>query len=287
MEANRYETPTSFRQALENRLNRMAHDQAVDVQRLRRKVAFDRLLSRLFQDPGSPWILKGGYAMELRTAAARTTRDIDLTLTQIIDAPSPESLNDSIRQQLQAAATSETPDHFSFLIGAPVMDLEAAPYGGARFPVEARLAGRIFARFHLDVAAGDVFVEPAIEAEGSDWLQFAGIPRCRVRMISGEQQFAEKIHAYTIPREGKVNSRVRDLIDLYLLVKMGLDTERVGQSLAKTFARRNTHTLPAKMDPPPANWRTPFGELAKECGISPRIEIAFQAVSEFYDSIKR
>ena len=27
-----------------------------------------------------PWVLKGGYAMELRTHAARTTKDIDLTL---------------------------------------------------------------------------------------------------------------------------------------------------------------------------------------------------------------
>lgn len=53
MEANRYDTPAAFRQALEDRLNRMARDQAVDVQRLRRKVAFDRFLSRLFQFRGT------------------------------------------------------------------------------------------------------------------------------------------------------------------------------------------------------------------------------------------
>lgn len=287
MDSNRYETPAAFRQALEDRLNRMARDQAVDVQRLRRKVAFDRLLSRLFQYPGSPWILKGGYAMELRIAAARTTRDIDLTLTRVIDAPSPEALNDSIRRQLQAATTGEVPDHFNFLIGAPVMDLEAAPYGGARFPVEARLAGRIFARFHLDVAAGDIIVKPVIEAEGIDWLQFAGIPRCRVRMISGEQQFAEKIHAYTLPRAGRANSRVRDLIDLYLLVEAGLNAGYTEECLEKTFARRNTHSQPGRLDPPPTAWARPFAELARECGISSQIEAAFQVISKFYESIGR
>lgn len=39
------------------------------IGRLRRQVAFDRLLARLFQvgEPlGLPWVLKGGYAMELR-----------------------------------------------------------------------------------------------------------------------------------------------------------------------------------------------------------------------------
>jgi uncharacterized membrane protein YciS (DUF1049 family) len=53
------------------------------LQRLRRQVAFDRLLARLFQagQPlALPWVLKGGYAMELRIKAARTTKDIDLTM---------------------------------------------------------------------------------------------------------------------------------------------------------------------------------------------------------------
>src|SRR5262249_44078508 len=35
-----------------------------------------------------------------------------------------------------------------------LMDLAAAPYGGARYPVEARLDRRIFTRFHLDAGIG-------------------------------------------------------------------------------------------------------------------------------------
>lgn len=38
------------------------------------------------------------------------------------------------------------------------MDLAAARYGGARYPVEARMDPRIFSRFHLDAGIGDVLM---------------------------------------------------------------------------------------------------------------------------------
>ena len=80
----RYATATAFRQAVEARLMNLARAEQVDIQRLRRQVAFDRLLCRLFHNPQAPWALKGGYAMELRMAMARTTRDIDLSVRQRI-----------------------------------------------------------------------------------------------------------------------------------------------------------------------------------------------------------
>ena len=51
-------------------------------------------------------------------------------------------------------------DWFEYTIGPPVMDLTAAPYGDARYSVETHMDGRIFARFHLDAAVGDVVIEP-------------------------------------------------------------------------------------------------------------------------------
>ena len=68
-----YASPTAFRTALEERLKRLAQKEGFDLQRLRRQVAFDRLLCRLFANPDAPWLLKGGYAMELRLKTARTT----------------------------------------------------------------------------------------------------------------------------------------------------------------------------------------------------------------------
>ena len=67
----KYATPMAFRRALEDRLKQKARNEGLDLQRLIREVAFDRLLVRLFARKGAAWILKGGYALELRMKEAR------------------------------------------------------------------------------------------------------------------------------------------------------------------------------------------------------------------------
>src|SRR6188768_300567 len=79
-EPRRYATPAAFRVALETRLKAISAEEGTDLQRLRRQVSFDRLLARFFAERNAPWLLKGGYAMELRLRTARTTKDIDISL---------------------------------------------------------------------------------------------------------------------------------------------------------------------------------------------------------------
>ena len=63
------------------------------MERLRSEVAFDRLLARLFARDDAPWVLKGGYALELRMKEARATRDIDLALRHTLGANLTSSRN--------------------------------------------------------------------------------------------------------------------------------------------------------------------------------------------------
>ena len=108
MEPKRYATAAAFRRALEDRLKDIAGKEGVDLQRLRRQVAFDRLLARLFQvgPPFAlPWVLKGGYAMELRIKAARTTKDIDLTMRTVFNSGD-KNKNLAMLEKLQEAADS-------------------------------------------------------------------------------------------------------------------------------------------------------------------------------------
>lgn len=276
-----YATATAFRQALETRLMNLARAEHVDVQRLRRQVAFDRLLCRLFKEPMAPWVLKGGYAMELRLTLARTTRDIDLTLRHQI-AGGEKSRNNQILTMLQAAVSVDTGDYFVFLIGEPIMDLEAAPYGGGRFPVEARMDGRIFSKFHLDVGTGDAVIGPLETVRGRAWLNFAGIDGIEFTAISCNQQFAEKYHAYTLPRQGRENSRARDMVDMLLLIRHGrLNRARVMEALCQTFDHRRTHPLPATIPSPPASWEKPFAAMANECGLSEKLNQACAVLAEF------
>ena len=274
-----YASAAAFRRALEDRLATVAAKEGVDVQRLRRQLAFDRFLCRLFHAADSPWLLKGGYAMELRIRSARTTRDIDLGIRKVSGGAWDTA---HVLEALRETAKHDLQDHFVFLVGEAMQDLDAAPYGGARFPVEARMDGRTFAKFHVDVSAGDVLREPYEFLEGRDWLGFAGIASHKFPTISREEQFAEKLHAYTLPREVTPNSRVRDLVDMALLVERGsLDSERLKQSVHDTFRRRKTHEPPTQLQPPPDFWAKPFAELAAECGLAPNITPHFESVASF------
>jgi len=281
----RYQTPAALRRALEDRLLALVRREGGDIQRLRRQTAFDRLLCRLFHESNAPWLLKGGYAMELRIQAARTTRDIDLGIRQLPGGATQWD-PDAIRTLLQRAASIDLQDAFEFAIAEPTMDLDAAPYGGARYPVQAQMAGRRFAGFHVDVSAGDILCEPFEILEGRDWLGFAGLARARLPAISREEQFAEKLHAYTLPRLERPNTRVKDLVDMLLLLQPGtMDQVRLTKNIKATFRRRRTHDLPRPLPLPPTAWERPFAEMAAECGLDENLIEQHRRLASFLDTL--
>lgn len=214
-----FKTATDFRKSLEARLQAFALRTGMDLQRIRRKVAFDRLLARIYSKPSPQFFLKGEYAMELRIARARATKDIDLTCTLRVQKNEKVLITDLILEELQELARINLNDHFVYQIGEALTDLKNVPYGGSRFPVTGIVDGKLFVQFQLDVGA-DHLVDNINHIQGLDWLNFCGIPPPIIPMISIPQQFAEKIHIYTFAREDRVNTRVKDLIDMMLLLKM-------------------------------------------------------------------
>ena len=228
-----YASGPAFRVALETRLKVISTTEGIDLQRLRRQVSFDRLLARFFAEKNAPWLLKGGYAMELRLRTARTTKDIDISLpAEMVDA-----FDGGVVKRVQQSARIELADFFTFVIGESRLDLNAAPEGGARYPVVASIAGRVFTKFHLDVGIGDAVVHPTELIKGRNWLDFAGIPPAMLMAISKEQQFAEKLHAYTLPRHDSSNSRVKDLVDMVLLARLRtMDKSLLQQAISATFS---------------------------------------------------
>jgi Nucleotidyl transferase AbiEii toxin, Type IV TA system len=150
-----YATAGAFRRALEERLKKASLTESDRPQPppptgVIRPSACKAVPGRI-----APRVLKGGYALELRFKAARSTVDIDLTV-QRIAASAGGDQNQIVREMLQSAADISLGDWFEFAVGPASMDLTAAPYGGARYPVEARMDERTFARFHLDAGVGDV-----------------------------------------------------------------------------------------------------------------------------------
>lgn len=58
-------------------------------------------------DPDTQWVLKGGYAMDLRFQIARATKDLDFTVRAISGAP-----GDALLEHLQEAGRRDLKDFF-------------------------------------------------------------------------------------------------------------------------------------------------------------------------------
>lgn len=171
MPVHTYASAAAFRRALKDRLARLCAQEATDLSRLQKRVAFERLLARIFSGGGGeaqhpPWLLKGGYALEMRLKhTARATRDIDLTVPDALALGPGPTAGESVPERLldllrEAVQEDRAGDGFEFRVGMPTQDLAMAPLVGARYPVECVLAGRTFTRFHLDVGVGDALAQP-------------------------------------------------------------------------------------------------------------------------------
>lgn len=186
----------------------------------------------------------------------------------------------------QAEAKKNISDWFEFYIGLPMREFDQAVYGGWRYPVEARVAYRVFTKFHIDVGIGDAVISEAEWKKGDDILQFAEIEPACVAMLPIEQHFAEKIHAYSYPREKRPFSRIRDLVDLVLLIEQGLpDKTLIMSAIKATFKRRNTHDIPQTLEIPPEIMKDSYVQMAEDCGVTKKTMVeAFSFLQKYWQN---
>ena len=256
----KYESGSAFRRALENRLRTMSLQTDIPLVRLRKMVAFDRFLYRLFTYEPDFWVVKGGFALQLRLGGkARSTKDIDLLLLAEMH---------EIYPQLRTASAIDLGDWFAFEV-SDVVRSEADDVGGLRYSLQALLDGRTFERFHIDIGIGDPLVEPVEYLEIPPLLMFAGISPTIVPCYPITQQIAEKYHAFTRKHKSGESSRVKDFVDLLLLAEMGeLASRSLRKAIQATFEDCQTHELPVSVPSPPKNWSRPFQQLADEVGLT-------------------
>jgi hypothetical protein len=149
------------------------------------------------------------------------------------------------------------------------------------------VAGQAFARFHIDLSSGDAVVLPPDTFEGSDLLDFAGIPHLRFPIYPLTQHLAEKLHADTLPRTSP-NTRTKDLVDLVVIAAVeSVDGTELLESLRATFDTRHTHDVPTTLNPPDPSWVQPFKRLASEAPLLPTADLGsgFKLVFEFWSPV--
>jgi predicted nucleotidyltransferase component of viral defense system len=281
----RYATASAFRQALEGRLARRAAEEGLALDRLRRWVLFERILVRLASNRPDAWVLKGGFALEVRLAQrARATRDLDMA-TRLVP-PDAGALHELL---VDALANDPEDDRFVFSV-APPAELRDDDAGrpGWRASVEGRLAGRQFGSVRVDVVA-----RPQ-EISSTEWLAipsslaFDGFPAHEFETVSAAQHFAEKLHALTRDY-GRENTRSRDLLDLVLLIEGELVRPGdVMPAVRLVFAERRAQPVPQDIADPPAGWDDIYEAAAAELTAGARtVPAAMTIVREFWAEARR
>lgn len=275
----RYKSGGAFRQALEERLRLQNQETGLALFRLRKMVAFDRFLARLVEGQPEAWVLKGGFALQLRLGLqSRTTKDIDLAL---------RDNTKNLFELLQQCASVDLKDWFSFEIPPSDVDTPADRFGGIRYSVLSLLDGRTFEDFHVDVGINDPIIGPLEVITAPTLLEFAGISPVHIPICSLEQQIAEKLHAFTRPHPSGASSRTKDLVDILLVHNQStIDEETLVAAVRTIFDLRGTHEIPNKLGKSPTSASGSYRNLTRDLGLEWRtFDDALEAAQSFIDPI--
>jgi hypothetical protein len=239
---------------LEKTLARVAREQGVDQERLRRWISFLALCGVLERAVGlhllESYYLKGGVAMELRfAAAARATKDLDLGLKG----------NRIARMQAFEKTLRLGFDEFAFRLKPKVRQMDMADT--VRTEVAIQYRTRAWQTIEVDLGPAGTeeidLVHPAVPGLVEMNLAVPSPVRC----LGINEQVAQKLHACTGPAAA---GRARDILDILLLETLGkLDRKRVQSAAKRIFKQRNTHAFPPTFELPVA-WGPELEILARD-----------------------
>jgi len=271
-------TPADRRTSLLVRIANAARDAGVVPRRIHLVVAIDRLLFRLLEAAPGRWVVKGGYANQLRRPDdARFTEYLDLKVDAAIET-APELLASGFLVDLA--------DGFSYEVAATPARLDGPPGGGLRFVVVARLEGTELVRFKVDVSAADVVIGEYESYFSDPVLERLGFRRARFPVYPVNQHVAEKLHALTLPRDVE-NTRARDLVDLAWFIRhFTFRSETLAIACIATFERRATHSWPPVIDASPESWTRPYGVWRAELDLpEPTPRAAASSLRSFLEPV--
>jgi predicted nucleotidyltransferase component of viral defense system len=260
-----YATAHALRTALEDRIHNWSTTTGISLDRLRRRVLFERIVARLQASAPGRWVLKGGMALEVRLGdEARLTKDLDLGLRSEIESST--ALHELL---IEALSVDREGDRFEFAAAAPqLLASDGAGHPTWRVSVAARLAGRNFGGIRLDVSPRPHELVETEEVVLPNTLDFAGIPATTIEMVDVNRHAAEKLHAMSRDFGARENTRVRDLVDVVLLIEHGLlTTERLRACVREVWTERDRTDPPTELPAFPASWPMRYQRLTTEHGV--------------------
>ena len=223
------------------RLLQRARAEGVSYELLLLRYGAERLLYRLSQSAAADQFLLKGACLFLvwNERTYRPTRDVDLLGYGNPDPAALVTLFHALCSEDQSYD-----DGLRFLPDSVRAEQikEEQEYEGVRIRLRALLQN---ARIELqvDIGFGDVVVPPAVEA---DFPTLLDMPAPRLRMYPMEAVFAEKLQ--TIVSRSLANSRLKDYVDLWMMIQSGIRETLLMQAIRSTFNHRGT-AIPKKLPP--------------------------------------
>lgn len=257
--SNRYQTPEAMHSAITARVKVDTDDNRDwPVGRRHLYFAFGRLLARLFTAQPEQWVVKGGFALLVRTRSARPSKDLDLAFMA-----GPASVG---FDRLREAAALDLGDHLRFEIGDSQRLIEGNSHG-LRLSIKCHVGRHLLVTFPVDL------VECARVALEPDWLppvqviNLPDLPQAPAWAVWPlDQHAADKVCACLETHGGKPSSRYRDLPDLWLMATQLLpDSAGLADAIAAEAARRGLR-MPSKFVVPNTTaWRNGWRQMATSC----------------------
>jgi hypothetical protein len=201
-------------------------------------------------------------ALEVRLGdEARLTKDLDLGLRDEIHSAA------ELHERLIEALTAD-PDGDAFVLAAgppKELPLDSADHLTWRVKISAALAGKTFGGLQIDISSRVHELDATDQLTLPNSLAFAGIPTTTAEVIDVHRHAAEKFQAMLRTYGDRENSRVRDLVDLVILVEHDLlNPEALRNVVDQVWGERESTGRPTTIPPLPESWPTRYEQLATD-----------------------
>ncbi len=270
--------PANYRKSLDERLKNEAMRLNLPVNTVRQHEAIKRFVSRLLRVSES-LVLKGAVVLEARLILAEKklafrTGDLDIATTEESRA---------LLANVERACEIDSDDHFLFrILGRE--EVETDGYSTLEVTVEARLAGKEWQQFPVDIVGN----EPLIRNQSVELLSLGtnldNISINDVPVQSIASALAEKLKAYSKQYGGRRSSRERDLPDMIALADLAIDGDlRAGTLREAVKTIFGDLPVPNEFPEPPPDW--PDHIEPRLAGLTADLESQYGRAKGFWDPI--
>ncbi|MCW8385496.1 nucleotidyl transferase AbiEii/AbiGii toxin family protein [Legionella pneumophila serogroup 1] len=219
-------------ESVRSRLKNIAVEEGSDFNAVLTRYGLERLLYRIGESAYSnQFLLKGALLFNLwYDMPHRPTKDIDLLGFGDNDL-------DYIKQTFREICSIRSDDGMNFLsesVNASTIKKDGG-YTGARVELFGELA-KAKIKIQIDIGYGDAVTPGPIDANYP--VLISDLPAPKIRTYPVYTVIAEKLHAIALL--GMANSRLKDYLDLYVLLSNEqLDNKVLAQAIHATFTRRD------------------------------------------------